>query len=422
MTKTRLAPGAGRVVGPKIQYRAPELKPANPLRPDGAKRLVGVSVWSRLNQIIEANTSFKPNGRTPYSDQTRHNMRVGLRRLFKVLREAYPIDNPANFDGRHLAYLYDWMRQRYENHLAGTRPSLQPATIAGYVSYLQQFCRWIGQPELRERAGIEPLGAATRRTTVASRDLSWEANGLDVAAKIDEAYAIEPWVGMALLAQAAFGLRRKEALCLAPARAWRGDGLLHITQGAKGGRVRCVPLTEAWQHEVLAALIQWLREERRPKTAIGEGGRGLKSNLNRYNYVLAKIGVTKRTAGTTGHGLRNGFACRLLESFGITPPVRGGQVQLQDREQVERAYLATSEALGHSRPDVVGAYVGARRAKPVAETPPPPPMPDVEAIIERISAHRAVARKIRAAVRDVYGPFPKERAPRRVVTTTGQGQ
>ena len=138
-----------------------------------------------------------------------------------------------------------------------------------------------------------------------------------------------------------------------------GD-FLKVVCGTKGGRPRSFQLTESWQMEVLECLRDFCRAG--GTHSVGPNDRGLQASLARYEYVLHRIGISKTAAGVTGHGLRAEFACRTLESHGIEPPVRGGTGTSGDADFDKAAYLQVSNALGHSRTSVVGAYVGSRKA------------------------------------------------------------
>lgn len=323
-------------------------------------RATGHGWKARLDGIIRANVCLKQSGdgrRTGLG--TRRNVTQGLMRLFGVLRHdlGYGIENPAQLQAKHVKAWAEWLQERW------AFGDLQPATVAGYASYIRILCRWIGKPDLeKELALMDPN--CKRRRQCADTDKSWEGKGLDIGALIERAMAEEPWVGYALLAQAAFGLRRKEAVCLVPAQDYVPQaGVLLVTRGTKGGRPRQVQLYTAWQFEVMAVLIHFCQRGAHRKSHLGGDGRSLASNLRRYSYILSsKLGVSRDLAGTTGHGLRAGFACRLLSAYGVTAPVRGGDPAVLAPEVVGRAYKATTEALGHSRTDVCGAYVGSKRA------------------------------------------------------------
>lgn len=356
-----------------------------PSRPDG---------WgwrSRLDYLIQQHVHLKQSGdgrRTGLC--TRRNITAGLFRLFSVLRLdlQFKISNPRRLDVRHLRALFDWMERKWE---AG---ELKSSTIQGYVSYLRILCGWIGRPELMDEVGFCNPDCGRRRQ-VAEVDKSWEGNDLQIAGLIERAWDIEPWVAMALLAQAAFGLRRKEALCLVPARDYLpASGALAVTRGTKGGRSRIISNLTEWQYEVIAALTDFCRREGRRTSHIGGTERDLKSNLRRYTYVLgAKLGVTQDLVGTTGHGLRAGFACRVLAAHGVTAPVKGGDVSQAPKELRDHAYTAATEALGHSRRSVVGMYAGSTRQR--GDVPHPDGQdqqrlnpPDMEGLIAKLRTRR----------------------------------
>ncbi|MBP6676718.1 MAG: site-specific integrase, partial [Vitreoscilla sp.] len=168
-----------------------------------------------------------------------------------------------------------------------------------------------------------------------------------------------------------------------------------VQRGAKNGKVRVVATWEDWQQQVLVVLQDWLREEGRPNGAIGGADRDLKGNLARYSRVLTKAGLTKKLIGATGHGLRAGFACRMLESFGVQAPVRGADLRQADRESTDQAAAATSVALGHGRLAATSYYIGARnRVLPDAQ-PRSAQTADIEAL--RKLMHQT--RRERAAIR-----------------------
>lgn len=360
---------------------------------------------AQLAEILKEHSRYreghkKGDMRRKASYATQRNVGNGLFRMFRQLHElGYPLNNPRNVESKHLRVWWEWMEECHESG------DLSSSTIQGYVSYLRKFLGWIGKPDLIERSGVQfknpQCGVRSQNT---DHDKSWEAAGLDLGQLIDQALDIAPWVAVAMLAQAAFGLRRKEAICLRPAADYGGDGLLHISRGTKGGRYRVVPLYTHWQYEVLAFLIAYCRRYGRAEGHIGDPDRTLDRNLRHYSYVLGRrLGINKDLAGVTGHGLRAGFACRMLEAFGIRPPVRGGNVLSADPSAADLAYHHTTEALGHSRRHVAGAYVGALRSR--GDEPHPDGIdmqrivpPQIEGLVGRMSHHLDEGRLDRAAV------------------------
>ncbi|MCZ7564338.1 MAG: hypothetical protein M5U08_11655 [Burkholderiales bacterium] len=92
---------------------------------------------------------------------------------------------------------------------------------------------------------------------------------------------------------------------------------------------------------------------------LADPARSLKQNLYRLRNVLQKFGVTRRELGITAHGLRHEYAADRYETFsGAAAPVRGGVAP--DAETDDRARLQVAEELGHSRIEVVAAYLGGR--------------------------------------------------------------
>lgn len=365
---------------------------------------------SRLAEILREHSRQRSGHRTgdmrrKSSFATQQNVGNGLFRLFRQLHEmGFQLENPRNLHIKHVKALYQWMEERFE---AG---ELSSATIQGYVSYLRKFSRWIGKPDLLSSPHVSFTNPdCARRTQNTEIDRSWEACEIDIGSVIDTATEIQPWIGAALLAQTAFGLRRKEALCFRPSADYQGNGLIQISRGTKGGRIRIIALHTQWQYEVLAFLTAYCHRNRNESGFIGDPDRTLEANLRHYSYILAKrLKITKDEVGTTGHGLRAGFACRTLEAFGITPPVRGGNVSQADRETVAVAYSATTEALGHSRRQIAGAYVGSSRLK--GDTPHPDGMdltrinpPNIAALIDTMHAHLAEGRLDRFAINRIAG-------------------
>lgn len=315
---------------------------------------------ARLDQLVRHHATFKQRKgeggvSRPTSHATRRNISTGLFRLFSVLREelGFGLENPARIEARHLQALHDWMEQRWQDG------RLQSSTIQGYVSYLRLLCSWVGKPHLLQ--SIRGFGDArcSSRKLACSTDKTWSGAGIDLVGTLERAWAIEPWVAMALAAQAAFGLRRKEAVCLVP----QDDALpslnaLAITRGTKGGRARIVRLHSPWQRDILDLLAVFCRGQGSRHAHVGGPHAGLKANLARYSRVLARLGITRDLGGITGHGLRADYACRLLQTAGVTPTIKGGSGRAATQQQTDWAYRCVSEALGHSRRQILAAYCG----------------------------------------------------------------
>lgn len=273
---------------------------------------------------------------------------------------GYKIRRPESLDPRHIHAWAAWINRLRQERLR------QPATLAGYATAIRQLCRWSGKPHLLEVLDRHLDAAATARRLTTDRDKTFEGNGVDVGDAILRAWDIEPWVAMALLAQHGLGLRRRESVCLVPERDLRIDeGCVRVKVGAKGGRPRPVPLTGEDLLAIALQLLDFVRWRNlasgRPVHAhspIAPPGLPLKSALDRYSNVVRAAGLTREQAEVTGHGLRAGYVCRRLQEFGIDPVIKGGTGRHADQDHDRLAHLLVSEAVGHSRRNVIGAYAG----------------------------------------------------------------
>ena len=261
---------------------------------------------------------------------------------------------------------------------------------AGYGTCCRHLARWIGKPELVQEFA-QALGKdVCKRAHIADRDKSWEAAGVDLDAKLIEIMKHERWVGLALWCQHKFGYRKNEILSAQPLNdfrpiptmpaqmvlnkrgrlvkkdlmqahwtEWEHGITINIVRGTKGKRPRVLTIKpENDDAKEVAWLI--LKEMRLygDRETLGPSQFTLKQNARRYEKVLQKFGVTQKDLGITGHGLRAGFACDMLESFDITPTVRGGDGQQPDPVKQRIADKETTEAMGHGRISVIGAYAG----------------------------------------------------------------
>lgn len=298
------------------------------------------------------------------SHRTQHLVNELVMKLASVLRFelGFKLDKPHKLQVRHVAAWAKWLN---EKRASG---EYLPATCAGYATAVRHICRWSGNAGLVSRFDECLNTGTTARRLLAERDKSWEANQVDINEALLKVWAQEPWVAMCLLAQAAFGLRRREAVQLHPLRDIKlEEGYLHVRDGAKGGRPRIVPIDSDDRREAAITLMDYsrwcnVRAARAPysRTPMPPEHMALHQALNRYsNIVRRAAGLTLDDAGVTGHGLRAGYVCQRLQELGITAVVRGGTGLLDgDASATARALRQVSESVGHSRPQIVGAYAG----------------------------------------------------------------
>lgn len=260
---------------------------------------------------------------------------------------------------RNLDLIANQLRQLGFRHLSAT--SLKPKHVLALVSFWKQeniatgtiknrmaHLRWwaekIGKPNI-----IPPTNLALNidnriYVTNKSKAISLDAQALESIK--------DPNIKISLELQAAFGLRREEALKFQPSWADRGDKIVLKSSWCKGGQERQIPILNDYQRDVLA---------RSHKIA----GRGslipptLKyiQHLKRYERACQNANLSKV------HGLRHAYAqSRYFQLTGWHSPSCGGLTsKFLSPEQKEidlKARLIISEELGHHREEITAVYLG----------------------------------------------------------------
>ena len=162
----------------------------------------------------------------------------------------------------------------------------------------------------------------------------------------------DPHVRMSLEVQAAFGLRREEALKLRPCVADQGDVLALQASWTKGGKARTVPIRTDAQRAVLA----------RAKALAGAGSlipphRSYIQQLKIYERHTADAGLSKL------HGVRHAYAQeRYRELTGRLAPAAGGTrsqaLTPEEKAQDRTVRLQISHEMGHEREQITVVYLG----------------------------------------------------------------
>ena len=150
------------------------------------------------------------------------------------------------------------------------------------------------------------------------------------------------------------GLRSKEASLLDASKALKEAqirGVVTISEGTKGGRVREVPITRP---EQLTALS-------RAASVQGDARALIPPHQNwqqwRENGLRDTRQMLQLHTGGGLHDLRSAYSCdRYNQITGAKAPVLGGQIQ--DREADRDARAKISRELGHDRAQVVTSYIG----------------------------------------------------------------
>lgn len=307
------------------------------------------------------------------SHKTRQERADFLRRFFrdlKVKARFATVPDPRNLGDRHIRAMVEvWQREK-----------LAPATIQTYLSFLRGLARWLGKPGfIRKPAHYGLAPAEYQRHEYAQRDKSWTAAGIDIDALVEQVRAYDRYVGASLQLIRAMGLRRKESVmfrphrCMVPFEATglppeqrQADRYVRIKEGAKGGRLRFVPL-DSEQRLAALAFAQAVAQD--DDAHLGDPRHSLKRNLRRFDYVMARFGITSEKLGATAHGLRHeAMIDHYTDKAGAAPPVRGGSDVPPDVDAAAR--LSAAHLAGHNRVRASGAYLGGLLSRQAASGAP----------------------------------------------------
>lgn len=221
---------------------------------------------------------------------------------------------------------------------------LKVGTLKNLMAGLRWWAKHIGKP------GIIPTDNDAldigKRSQVATESKAWELKEAHLAKVSDE------YIRLSLRLQAAFGLRRKEAIKFSPNYAVKDDHIKLKANWTKGGRARTVPILNDGQRQLL--------EEVRK---LAKGGALIPPEQNyieQQNHYDAQV----RTAGIKNpHGLRHEYAQRRYEELtGWKAPVAGGpaskSLSFKQRARDKGARATIAQELGHSREHISATYLG----------------------------------------------------------------
>ena len=217
-------------------------------------------------------------------------------------------------------------------------------TLKNRLSALRWWAKKVNRESIMARHNTAyGIGA---RTYVAKHSKA-QALGEGKLAQIDDAH-----IRMSVRLQAAFGLRREEAIKFQPSYAMQGEFVQLKSSWTKGGRARTIPITNSGQRQLL--------EEAK---ALARGGALIPPHLNyvqqlhRYEKQTQKAGLSRL------HGLRHGYAQRrYLELTGRGCPVAGGRPSKEQNPEQRaldhKARAIISSELGHARAHISAVYLG----------------------------------------------------------------
>lgn len=278
--------------------------------------------------------------------------------LKNLWRLGFKIHNVQNIHNGHIAALI-------RNFWAF---GATPKYLAGIMTQLRKLTIWIKKPGL-----IEPLESYLPEVdpsefkvqASALKSVSWSENGIDIASIIVKADYEDERFGLMLRMSIAFGLRMAEVLQIKP---WLDDHgtYFYIRPGvAKGGRPRFIPIEHDHQRQILNFVKDAIGKDEFLGWPAGNSSTKnlLSRNRARFLYYMDRIGITKKKAGVSGHGLRAEYAENTALSFGLIPATLGGNKNQMPKEDEEMIKLKVSERMGHSRAQITSAYYGTLRKK-----------------------------------------------------------
>lgn len=315
------------------------------MQPNRKKHL---DLFRKIQSIININVRAGLRKKKVISQQTILKRTTVIFSFFRELRSAgFHIKDPKNLSQKHISF----MVRKWES------ASLAASTMQTRLSVMRGFCEWMGKPGM-----VRPLEfylankENAKRNYIANEDKSWCAKLSDVDGLIAKVAAADEIVGVQLRLMLEFGIRKKEAICFRPKLADQGAYIV-VTEGTKGGRDRVLPVTTDAQRQ----LLDYCKSRCAGTTAhLGRPGKTLLQEMHRFEYIMAKFGITRKVLGVTSHGLRHQYLNdRYEEISGKPSPVRGGSEV--NKELDEMARYRVSEEAGHSRINITSAYFGSNR-------------------------------------------------------------
>lgn len=276
---------------------------------------------------------------------------AAVKRLYEL---GYKIQDVKNINERHIEVLVKdaWHVKKkkiktIQNELSRLRIFMGMLGKQGTVKKIEKYLHDV-DPKL------------LRVSNVARQSKSWSANGIDIVKKFREIDNRDWRLGLMLRLELAFGLRREEVLKCDPHAQDFGHYFQVFPGQGKGGRWRNIPVLSKPQRETLDYVKSKVPKNSPLGWKVTESGEtaDLKKNFRRYENLMSALGLTKKDAGVTGHGLRAQFAENHALLLGIIPPTLGGAPTHLQSDEIKHKRTRLAQALGHNRPSITNAYLG----------------------------------------------------------------
>lgn len=219
---------------------------------------------------------------------------------------------------------------------------LSPGTIKNRLSQVRWWASKVGKPAVVARDNSHYQ--VQRRTYVTGEDKSRKLDA-ERLAKITDHHS-----RMSLRLQAAFGLRREEAIKFSPSYADKGDKIILKASWTKGGKPREIPVRNEDQRQLLNEIRKFAGHG-----ALIPANKNYYQQLRTYERNTIKAGLDKN------HGLRHAYAhTRYQELTGWKCPAAGGPnhraLTSEQRTIDSDARQIISRELGHERIAIVAVY------------------------------------------------------------------
>lgn len=221
---------------------------------------------------------------------------------------------------------------------------LSPGTIKNRLSHVRWWAGKVGKPAVVARDNDHYH--VERRVYVTGQDKSRHLD-IERLTKITDHHT-----RLSLRLQAAFGLRREEAIKFRPSYADKGDKIVLKASWTKGGKARAIPVRNEDQRQLLDDIRRF-------------AGRGalIPANKNYYQQMRTYERNTIKAGLDKNHGLRHAYAqTRYEELTGWQCPAAGGPAHraltAQQQDLDNEARLLISRELGHERIAIVSVYCG----------------------------------------------------------------
>ncbi len=265
---------------------------------------------------------------------TQKNRQRGLTAMASELKDiGFVLKSAKSLKPKHVDALVSHWRDK----------GLSNATIRNRMSWLRWWATKVDKlPVLHKSNGAYEL--LEEKQSNASKASALTAGQLE---KLTDRH-----VKAAVLLQAAFGLRREEAMKFMPSEAIKSDCIKLKGSWTKGGRPRTIPITSYHQRTILGAVQQIAG-----LSSLIPEGRTYAQHLRLYERQTQKAGIYRP------HSLRHQYAQMRYEKLtGMNCPVNGGpsRMMMEDAQyELDRqARARIANELGHSRIEICDLYLG----------------------------------------------------------------